>query len=77
MGYLEPGSLDSFTYMSENTTMKSTRNMTADDKRKSQRWEPMHITYLGQVRHVVQGGGGKLSPQAEDPGETRKTKPTG
>lgn len=40
-------------------------------------WEPMLLTRLGKVGNVVQGGGGKLSTTPADPGEPRKTRPTG
>lgn len=39
-------------------------------------WEPMRLTRLGKVGNVVQGGGGKLSAIAVDPGEPRKTRPS-
>jgi hypothetical protein len=38
-------------------------------------WQPMVVNYLGEVRQVVQGGGGKLTVVGGDPGEQRK--PTG
>ena len=37
-----------------------------------QPWEPPRLTYIGHVREVVQGGGGKLSQVGGDPGESRK-----
>lgn len=40
-------------------------------------WEPMRLTALGKVGAIVQGGGGKLSTAAADPGEPRKTQPSG
>jgi len=40
-------------------------------------WEPMMLRYAGHVRELVQGGGGKLSTSAADPGDGRKTKPSG
>ena len=42
-----------------------------------QTWKPMKLTYLGDARDIVQGGGGKLSPPGGDPGEPRKQRPTG
>ncbi len=38
-------------------------------------WEPMKLTYEGDGREVIQGGGGKASITPSDPGETRKPKP--
>jgi hypothetical protein len=35
-------------------------------------WEPMTLTYVGSVGEVLQGGGGKLSPNCGDPGDPRK-----
>ena len=35
-------------------------------------WEPMRLTDVGVVADVVQGGGGKLSPIADDPGDVGK-----
>ena len=37
-----------------------------------QSWEPMLLTYVGDIADVVQGGGGKLSPPTADSGDTRK-----
>jgi hypothetical protein len=41
-----------------------------------QPWERPKVTYVGRVRDVVQGGGGKLSPTGGDPGDPRKQSPT-
>jgi hypothetical protein len=40
-------------------------------------WVPMEMEYLGNAAQLVQGGGGKLTTNAGDPGETRKQQPTG
>ena len=37
-------------------------------------WEPMQLTYVGNVGDVLQVGGGKLSMACGDPGEPRKPK---
>ena len=37
-----------------------------------QPWEPMKLTYSGDVGKIIQGGGGKLSLTGGDPGESRK-----
>jgi hypothetical protein len=37
-------------------------------------WEPMKASDVGHVGEVLQGGGGKLSPTAEDTGDIRKPK---
>jgi hypothetical protein len=39
---------------------------------KKRRWEAMTLTDLGDIRSVIQGGGGKLSTPGGDPGENRK-----
>jgi len=38
-------------------------------------WQRMKLTYTGEAKDVVQGGGGKISTSPADPGEARK--PTG
>jgi len=40
-----------------------------------ERWEPMNLTYIGQVEDVIQGGGGKLSLITGDPGEPFRCPP--
>lgn len=35
-------------------------------------WVPPALKYVGDVGNVLQGGGGKLSPSAADPGDNRK-----
>jgi hypothetical protein len=35
-------------------------------------WEPIILQYVGDVKDVVLGGGGKLSITGGDPGEGRK-----
>lgn len=35
-------------------------------------WEPMTLTYVGEVGEVLRGGGGKLSPTPGDPGDNFK-----
>ncbi len=37
-----------------------------------QTWEPMKLIPVGHVAEVVQGGGGKLSPETHDTGDNRK-----
>lgn len=37
-----------------------------------QPWEPMQLTYVGDVAEIIQGGGGKLSTTGGDPGDKRK-----
>lgn len=50
--------------------------MERSNKRVKQRlsWTPMHMRPLGTVAEVVRGGGGKLTPPFNDPGEPRKPK---
>ena len=33
---------------------------------------PMKLTYTGEAKDVVRGGGGKTSPSPNDPGDVRK-----
>jgi hypothetical protein len=54
---------------------ESKRPATADTTKKS--WEPPKLSYIGDVEEVVQGGGGKLTTTPSDPGESKKTPPTG
>ena len=37
-----------------------------------QSWEPMVLAYVGNVREVVQQGGGKTIVSTADPGEPNK-----
>ena len=40
-------------------------------------WESPKLSYIGDVEEVVQGGTGKLTSSPADPGETKKTPPSG
>jgi hypothetical protein len=40
-------------------------------------WQPMSIDYVGNVSELVLGGAGKNSTTPADPGEPRKTIPSG
>jgi hypothetical protein len=51
---------------------KAPRSKKLDERTTSKAWEPMTVTYVGDAREVVQGGGGKLSQTAGDTGDTRK-----
>ena len=53
---------------------KDNSEETALDKSKKP-WQSMRLTYTGEAKDVVQGGGGKLSTNPADPGEPKK--PTG
>jgi hypothetical protein len=54
---------------------KSKRPEQASGDRK--RWRSPKLTFLGHVGGIVQGGSGKLTTTPADPGESRKTKPSG
>jgi hypothetical protein len=41
---------------------------------KRRRWEVPVLKPVGAVSEVIAGGGGKLSPTADDTGDTRKPK---
>lgn len=47
----------------------------ADNGRRSNSrhpWEPMSVTYVGDMQELVLGGEGKLSVVGGDPGDARK-----
>jgi hypothetical protein len=48
-----------------------------EDAGTKQPWEPIKLTYVGNVAGVVQQGGGKVSTTTGDPGEPRKVPATG
>ena len=49
----------------------------ADEGRSaSENWEPMKLTYVGEVGQVLKQGGAKLSTDVPEPGELA-TKPPG
>jgi hypothetical protein len=48
-----------------------------EDPKPEQKWEPMRLTLLGKVGDVVRVGMGKLSSVLVDPGEPKKTQPSG
>ncbi len=49
----------------------------ADGSPRKRAWERPALTYVGNVGSVLQGGGGKLTPSPNDPGEVRKPKGNG
>jgi hypothetical protein len=55
-------------------SMKEKKSSTA---LQSKQWQPMKLNYLGRISDIVQVGGGKLTPPSVDPGEPRKTRPSG
>ena len=40
------------------------------------RWQPIEFVYVGKIREIVRGGGGKLSIIADDSGDAPR-KPKG
>ena len=40
-------------------------------------WQPMKLTYVGNLVNIVQGSGGKLSLTGGDPGDPRKPRGQG
>ena len=50
-------------------------NMNVKPQTEKAPWEPMTITFIGQVSEIIHGGKGKLSLTGGDPGEARKEKP--
>lgn len=49
----------------------------SESQRSKARWERMRLSHVGDIRDVVQAGGGKLTPVGGDPGEMRKEKGSG
>ena len=47
------------------------------DRAGKKTWEAPKLAYVGDVEELVQGGQGKLSAVATDPGEMKKTRPSG
>jgi len=47
-----------------------------DDTESRRDWEPMKLTYVGEVGQVLKQGGAKLSTDTPEPGELA-TKPPG
>ncbi|MBD0329386.1 MAG: hypothetical protein ICV64_04710 [Thermoleophilia bacterium] len=41
-------------------------------EREKEQWEPTSLEEMGHVGEVVQGGGGKLTPETHDTGDNRK-----
>jgi hypothetical protein len=57
----------------EEQVMNETRRKRTDGTRQPKApWQPMRLTYLGDIAKLVQGGGGKLSLAGGDPGDYRK-----
>lgn len=52
--------------------MDQQKNRETAQAKLKREWEPMRLTYVGQVAQIVQQGGGKLSVPGGDPGEPRK-----
>ena len=44
---------------------------------KRKEWVGMRLDYVGNAAELLQGGGGKLSPQFGDTGDNRKPKGMG
>ena len=57
------------------TSDKDDTSKETDGAKSKKTWEPMKLSYTGEAKDVVQGGGGKLSTNPADPGEPKK--PTG
>lgn len=59
--------------LKEDHAMKSNADEATGAPRVGKRaWTNPSLNYVGRVGDVLQGGGGKLSPVANDPGDTRK-----
>jgi hypothetical protein len=57
--------------MNKETTMESSSRIN-----EKIRWEPIEFTYVGKIRDIVRGGGGKLSLPFDDKGDAPR-KPKG
>ena len=53
-----------------------TQELEQSDETKKQPWHRVELVKLGKISELVQGGGGKLSLVAGDPGESRKERGT-
>jgi len=51
--------------------------MTEQPRARRKKWLPMKIEEVGKLIETLLGGQGKLSRANTDPGEPRKTKPSG
>ena len=45
---------------------------TGDQELEKKAWQPMKLTYAGEARDLVRGGGGKKGNTLADPGDTNK-----
>ena len=57
------------------TSDKDANSKETGESKPKKTWESMKLTYTGEAKDVVQGGGGKFSTMPADPGEPKK--PTG
>jgi hypothetical protein len=54
-----------------NTDNEKVSQGTGKETRKKS-WEPMKLTYVGEAKDIVAGGGGKKIVTQADPGDTNK-----
>ena len=56
---------------------KETERRPSSERAEKKPWETPKLSYVGEVEDVVQQGDGKLTQIAADPGEHKKTRPSG
>ncbi len=57
--------------------MDNKQQLRAVTPRSKRAWEPATLSYVGDVEDVIQQGEGKISVTQADPGEPKKTGPSG
>jgi hypothetical protein len=71
LDFVEPGNLGSAPLVTEEG-ISQMKNEVLETK---QMWETPSVAYQGTVGEILQGGGGKISVAAADPGEQLCEKP--
>jgi hypothetical protein len=77
LGHPEPGIVAEAAALTTIGGREALRMDCEDGQAPKQQWEPLRLTYMGQVAEVIQVGGGKLSATGGDPDEPRKQRGTG
>jgi hypothetical protein len=54
------------------TSEKDKDSKPVDPVESKKSWQPMRLSFTGEAKDVVRGGGGKTSPSPNDPGDVRK-----
>ena len=63
---------------SENQNVSNGEEVSKNDQETTRKtWQPMKLTYAGEARDIVRGGGGKVGIAQADMGDTNKPKGQG